>query len=316
MPDDAGLPQGQSLRPDVGPGVVAQRNWPAPDVGQNQFNFTYGASAADKFWGLLSENKPSSDVRYADPDGVQRLAMGGLSSGEDGLPMAVGNFESRPVVLNRPFRSVAELGYVLRDQPWKQLDFFSPESGDAALLDVFCIHEPADSEAEPLVAGRVNLNSARPEVLAALLRGVDVVEGSPLDAAEAQALGEAVVDWTNEQVGNTSGPLRNRSELVGKFLQDTDYSGVMTDALGNVLSGANRAIPIRRQNVLRALADAGTTRTWVLMIDLIVQDGRFVRAAGNSDDFVVRGEKRFWVHVAMDRFTGRVISKAVEEVYE
>ncbi len=230
--------------------------------------------------------------------------------------MAVGNFESRPVVLNRPFRSVAELGYVLRDQPWKQLDFFSPESGDAALLDVFCIHEPADSEAEPLVAGRVNLNSARPEVLAALLRGVDVVEGSPLDAAEAQALGEAVVDWTNEQVGNTSGPLRNRSELVGKFLQDTDYSGVMTDALGNVLSGANRAIPIRRQNVLRALADAGTTRTWVLMIDLIVQDGRFVRAAGNSDDFVVRGEKRFWVHVAMDRFTGRVISKAVEEVYE
>ena len=33
-------------------------------------------------------------------------------------------------------------------------------------------------------------------------------------------------------------------------------------------------------------------------------------------NFVVQGEKRYWVHVAIDRFTGQVIDKQIEVVNE
>lgn len=306
-----GIPQGSSLRPDDSSGVHATQGWPDP---AEDFNFTVPATNTDRLLGLLSENKASSALRYEDPDGVRRLAMGGFSSGMDGLPMATGNYASRPVVLNRPFRSVAELGNVLRDQPWKQLDFFSPESGDAALLDLFCIYEPEDVDAEPIVAGRVNLNSSRPEVIESLLRGVDLIDGSPINATASKTLAEDLVDWTaNADPGK--GPLRNRSELIGKFVSGTTYSG-FSSTLTDVLTGANRAIPLRRQNVLRALVEPGTTRSWTFLIDLVVQDGQFLKPGANARDFVVRGEKRYWVHLSMDRFTGKVISERVEEVYE
>ncbi len=47
----------------------------------------------------------------------------------------------RPIMLNRPFRNVAELGYAFRDLPWKTLDFFSDKSADAGLLDIFTIND-------------------------------------------------------------------------------------------------------------------------------------------------------------------------------
>jgi hypothetical protein len=33
-------------------------------------------------------------------------------------------------------------------------------------------------------------------------------------------------------------------------------------------------------------------------------------------DLVVEGEQRYWVHVAIDRFTGQVIDKQIEVVNE
>ena len=33
-------------------------------------------------------------------------------------------------------------------------------------------------------------------------------------------------------------------------------------------------------------------------------------------DFIVEGEQHYWVHVAIDRFTGRVIDKQIEVVNE
>jgi hypothetical protein len=33
-------------------------------------------------------------------------------------------------------------------------------------------------------------------------------------------------------------------------------------------------------------------------------------------NFVVEGEQRYWVHVAIDRFTGQVIDKQIEVVKE
>ncbi|HYK48854.1 MAG TPA: hypothetical protein VEU94_03940, partial [Terriglobales bacterium] len=68
--------------------------------------------------------------------------------------------------------------------------------------------------------------------------------------------------------------------------------------------------------IASALADTCQTRTWNLMIDLVAQSGRYPPTATNLSDFVVEGEKRYWLHVAIDRFTGEVIDQQLELVNE
>jgi hypothetical protein len=67
---------------------------------------------------------------------------------------------------------------------------------------------------------------------------------------------------------------------------------------------------------VRAFSNACQTRTWNLMIDLIAQSGRYPPNATNLSQFVVEGEKRYWLHVAIDRFTGEVIDRQLEVVTE
>jgi hypothetical protein len=62
------------------------------------------------------------------------------------------------------------------------------------------------------------------------------------------------------------------------------------------------------------LADVGQTRTWNLLIDVIAQAGRFSPTATALDNFVVEGERRFWLHVAIDRFTGEIVDQQLETV--
>ena len=145
--------------------------------------------------GILQANSPSSAARYTDPDGVLRGgdARYAASGNAPGWPMLTGNNDSRPVVLNRPFRSVAELGNVFRDTPWRNLDFMSPESGDRALLDVFCVNETPE---DTLVAGKVNLNTRQIPVGAALIRGASLATGSLIDQATANSAAAMLVDWT------------------------------------------------------------------------------------------------------------------------
>jgi very-short-patch-repair endonuclease len=50
------------------------------------------------------------------------------------------------------------------------------------------------------------------------------------------------------------------------------------------------------------------------MIDIIAQSGRYPANATGLDQFMVDGEQRYWVHVAIDRFTGQVIDRQVEVV--
>jgi len=52
------------------------------------------------------------------------------------------------------------------------------------------------------------------------------------------------------------------------------------------------------------------------MIDLVAQAGRYPPNANSLDQFVVEGEKRYWLHVAIDRFTGKVIDEKIEPVSE
>jgi hypothetical protein len=52
------------------------------------------------------------------------------------------------------------------------------------------------------------------------------------------------------------------------------------------------------------------------MIDVIAQTGRYPPNAASLVNFVVEGEKRYWLHVAIDRFTGQIIDQQLEPVYE
>src|SRR5690606_30327738 len=72
-----------------------------------------------------------------------------------------------------------------------------------------------------------------------------------------------------------------------------------------------------KEGIVRALVSSGQTRTWNLFIDLIAQTGRMPAAASDLKNFKfnTQGEQRLWVHVAIDRFTGKVVASHVE-VYQ
>jgi hypothetical protein len=275
------------------------------------------------------------------------------------------------LLLHRPFRTVAELGYVFRDVPWKNLDFFTPESGDAALLDLFCITETDDSNA--LVAGKVNLNTRQAPVLAAIVSGAYVDDPKVTNATVgslaptlSSAIATALTARTTDIATANLGPLQSPSELVGKWqagggiTSGTIYKPVVAGANSGVdlaspnykdgkasyvgFSGAttisSTAVDLTsvygaaanfgsaslqtsvsqiqrfREAPIRALSNVGQTRVWNLMIDLVAQTGRYPLAAKGLDQFVVEGEQRCWVHVAIDRLTGQVIDKQVELVKE
>lgn len=145
---------------------------------------------------------------------------------------AAGN---RPVVLNRPFRSVAEMGYTFRGSPWKNISFFQPETGDAALLDLFCIAEPppiaspGGAAAPPMVAGKVNLNTRQEAVLRALLAGASKDELTPAQrlsgstAGEAGKIAQKLLDRTTGSKA-WQGPLTNTAELAGKLFAKGDLA--------------------------------------------------------------------------------------------
>jgi len=142
---------------------------------------------------------------------------------------------SRPYILHRPFRSVGEMGYAFRDTPWKSIDFSKPESADSALLDVFTLNE--NNNANGLEAGKIDLNTRQPAVLAALLANayLDDPETSStsstytatgataatavIGGADALALAQGIVTRTTDtaDTGVGSGPFQNICELVGKW---------------------------------------------------------------------------------------------------
>lgn len=248
---------------------------------------------------VLDKNNPA---RYADPDGEVRPADGYFG----GVPTAPGESSARPVILNRPFRSVGELGYVFRDVPWKTIDFSSRWSADLGLLDAFSISE-TDSN-PPLLAGRINLNTRRTETLAVVLLETSRqlgevnpdVDSSTLTAAQSQALAEAIV------AESTVRPFLNRGDLVTRVFHRENGADPLAD----------EPFKATREAAIRTLSEMGTTRTWNLMIDLIAQTGRFTRNASSGAEFTVQGEERVWIHIAIDRKTGEVLDVVKEKIYE
>lgn len=256
------------------------------------------------FPGAQLANNRLATPNYKDLDGVRR-AGDALGTGDTSevFPSNPANSASpnpdRPPVLSRALNTVAELGTVSRDQPWKTLNFTSSDSGDAGLLDAFTIFELNSVFASDLIAGKLSLNTRQPLALEAVLAGIttNTNTGTPLiTASQRQNIAAALVTMTSTQ------PMTNKSELVTRFASDPAVT-----ALGN-----KEAI----EAVMRALSDVGQTRTWNLMFDVIAQTGRYGGDAANLDKFFVEGEKRYWLHLAIDRFTGEVIDRQLEAVRE
>jgi hypothetical protein len=291
---------------------------------------------------------------YGDPDGVVRRAMGGYYTNSTvgnnpmapalGLPLATANSisggvatplpsgqgASRPIMLNRPFHSVAELGTVFSGTPWRNIDFFTPESGDSALLDVFCINPPPP---DTMIAGAVDLNTRNTNVLAAILAGGYRDTMNPVDQTVAIS-GTEAANAAGALIGFTAtNPLGNVADLVGRWKGSNAISGTFTPALtnGTFIDGAasyvgvsglftntvnstNNQIQRYREAPIRALSAAGQTRVWNLLIDLVVQSGKYPPTATGVDGFWVQQQQRYWVHVAIDRQTGRVIDQQTEVI--
>lgn len=257
--------------------------------------------------GTLTRNFPESPapakyMYYSDPDGVVRGADGRFASSATfphGYPLALSpsNGSQRPIILNRPFRSVGELGYAFRDLPFKTLDFFTDESGDAGLLDVFCVDEAS------MAAGKINPNIAPAEVLAAVIAGGLRKESDASKTTSADTV--AIASHLRSQLDAT--PAMHRGALVA----------ALGNNLGNAVTAAeDKANKTQREAPMRSLVEVADTRTWNLMIDLVAQAGRYPVGATDPDAFVVEAEKRYWLHLAIDRFTGEVISRRLEPVYE
>jgi len=311
-------------------------------------------------------------VFYGDPDGVVRRAMGGYNTnannpgynGTDpsvGLPMAVANtniggtatplpsgqLSSRPVMLNRPFRSVAELGYVFSGRPWRNIDFFTPESGESPFLDVFCINPPVTTTG--MSAGKVSLNTRQTNVLAAILSGgyrdeANAANANPslnttINSNDATSMAAQIIAYT------TTNPLANMADLVGRWKgtnQITNTSTVqfntplyttpanngtlfpyidgsssyvgLSTLFTNNSNFTNSQIQRFREAPIRALSAAGQTRVWNLLIDVVAQTGKYPPSATGADNFAVEGETRYWVHLAIDRLTGQVLDEQIEAV--
>jgi Tfp pilus assembly protein PilX len=240
---------------------------------------------------VLSTNYPA---RYSDPDSIIRPGDGYLG----GFPTVRGQTNERPLMLNRAFRSVGELGYVFRDMPWKTLDFFSRRSADLGLLDLFSISDTDSSL--PVVAGRVNLNSRQTAVLKMILLNANKFSSTVLSDAEAQAIAQAIV------TESASNPFLDKGDLVTRVFN----KGSGTDPL------SADTFKTRREAALRALVEMGTTRTWNFLIDLVAQTGRFTSTSKSGSDFMVQSEERVWIHVSIDRVTGEVLEIRKENVNE
>jgi hypothetical protein len=211
-------------------------------------------------------------------------------------------------MLNRPFRNVGEFGYAFRAASGptpspspnpRTLDFYTAASPDAPILDLFTYNSAS------IRSGIVNLNTQDVAVITAILTGAFQTEQnigsspspSPVGSPAAKTAATNIVNATITQ------PALSRAEIT---------------RLGSVVTNAPfTASEETRETIARALAEVTQTRTWGLLIDVITQTGRY--PPGTADltrQFIVEGEKRYWLHIAIDRFTGEIIDQQLEAVYE
>ena len=315
--------------------------WPGADgTVPNGFGGTVGTavehvpnrfSSAAYYPATLSINGPvdardNATITYADNDSVTRPAdaiyPGGATTTGSSTPYYTTSTSYHPIMLNRPLRNVAELGYAFRDLPWKTLDFFTDKSADADLLDIFTINDGPqvlDGSSPPnvigmapptMVAGSVNLNTTQTADLQSVLAGTILGE---INSTTVNKTGSGATDAPvlagNIITATSTTPMQNKAELLTR-------ANLPTTILPTA-SNDDQAVKARREVVPRAVSSVSQTRVWNLVIDVVAQTGRYKpNAQSLQNDFVVEGEQHYWVHVAIDRLTGQVLDKQIEVVNE
>jgi Tfp pilus assembly protein PilX len=224
-------------------------------------------------------------------------------------------------LLNRRFENVGEFGYAYSSASTlasKILNFASATSNDRALLDFFTYNTAGVRE------GTLNLNTRNGPVLASVIRGALLRDPggettptsliSPRSTPapfprpdDALAAGQAIVQETTSTVAG-HGPVLNRGDVAR-------LAAVAAAALPGVLGTTDET----KQTIARALAETGQARTWNLMIDIVAQTGQYAPGTPDLSDptkFIVQGEKRYWLHIALDRDDGTVLGTQLEELAE
>jgi hypothetical protein len=268
----------------------------------------------------LTSSAGSTFSSYKDTDGIQRLADSGLfttlpttlapATGNPFYTGTTGRTSDRPVILNRPFNSVGELGYTFRDDPWRSLDFFSASNGvstsaDSGLLDFFTVTDTTNN----FVAGRCSLNTQNTAVLQAIFNST--VADPTGDTATVPVISNPAAVAQALAAYTKTTPMLNKEQLVTGFGPSLPVGGTV----GLPFSSTDEQnVKACREAYVRSLADVGQTRTWNLMIDVIAQAGRYPPSATGLDQFVAEGESRYWLHVAIDRFTGQIVDEKIEPV--
>lgn len=287
------IPPLSGIAQDPGLFALLQYALPIASIGEL---LSIGASWIDQ----IDTNNETTWIEFAPPDpslparkafGVDRNPSPELDAPPSPAPV---------LVLNRSFRNVGELGYGYRNGT-TSLDFRSASSPDTTLLDLFTYNTATPR------SGSINLNTQNSNALNAIVRGAIIrdvtsaTSGNPSYITQAAAAIVATNIISDPVNGSATRPLLSRAGI-----------GQLT-AAARIGLGATEE---EQELVARALAEVTQTRTWGLMIDVIAQSGRFSPGTTNLSRFVVEAEKRYWLHVAIDRLTGKIIDQQLEAVYE
>ena len=247
--------------------------------------------------GWENENNPSSPGYDVDKDPYAWIIDPNTGSTKP-RPPAV------PTVLNHPFSNVGEFGYGLDTaNGFQPLNFVTETSNDKAVLDFFTYNPILHTYPR---TGILNLNTRNVPVLAAALKAAlknDTIAAPPssgvISASEATAAAQRIVDETKLR------PVLNRGDVprLVRVGADTGWTKEQKEAIA------------------RALAEMGQARTWNLMIDVIAQTGKCAPGETDFAKFIVQGEKRYWLHIALARDlntdrTVDVLGAQLEEVTE
>jgi hypothetical protein len=243
------------------------------------------------------EYAPAPAVAWGAEDRTPVIPMGSPVPSPSPTPIA-----GYTPLLQRPFQNVGELGYAYNPVTGNTLDFRTAGSSDAVLLDFFTYNTTDNTVTYklpyPLRAGPVNINTRNSAIIAALLKGA-LPNEPPTTAGVSSAAASAAA--TLIAAATSAQPAINRQDLAR-----------LAAAVGTTIGST----PEQQETVARALSDTTQTRTWGLLIDVIAQSGKYAPGETDLRRFIVEGEQHYWVHVAIDRFTGQVIDKQIEVVNE
>jgi hypothetical protein len=223
-------------------------------------------------------------------------------------------YTSSLAFLNRPLRSVGEFSYAynLRNAnignngPTYYLnnfkEIYKTTNPDPALLDFFTYNKAS------VRSGIVSLNTRQPPVLAALLKGAiyNNASSNVVNNTDATTAARSIVKTNyNGTYALSRVEIANLSKTIA--VTNTPFTNDDAQPLGTSEA---------RETIARALSEVVQTRTWGLLIDLVAQTGHYAPNAGGLANFVVEGEKRYWLHIAIDRFDGTIVGQQLEEVVE